>query len=59
MFDSIFALADTTSTTQLSMTPFLGSVAMALVLGIILSLIYCYRSRFTKSFVVTDRKSVV
>lgn len=53
MFDSIFALADTTSTTQLSMTPFLGSVATALVLGIILSLIYCYRSRFTKSFVVT------
>lgn len=54
MFDSIFATADTTTaTTQLSLTPFLTSVAVALVLGLALAVIYCFRSRFTKSFVVT------
>ena len=53
MFDSIFETATTTSTTELALTPFLSSVAAALALGMVLSLIYCYRSRYTKSFVVT------
>lgn len=54
MFDSIFATADTTTATaQLSLTPFLTSVAVALVLGLALAVIYCFHSRFTKSFVVT------
>ena len=54
MFDSIFATADATTTTaQLSLTPFLTSVAAALALGLALAVIYCFRSRFTKSFVVT------
>lgn len=55
MFDSIFSSVDTTatSTTSLSLTPFITSVAAALALGLVLALIYCYRSRFTKSFVVT------
>lgn len=53
MFDSIFETATTTSTTELALTPFLSSIAAALALGMVLSLIYCYRSRYTKSFVVT------
>ncbi len=53
MFESIFATVDTTTSTQLALMPFLTSVAAALALGLVLSLIYCYRSRFTKSFVVT------
>lgn len=55
MFDSIFSSVDTTATTttQLSLAPFMGCVAVALGLGLALALIYCYRSRYTKSFVVT------
>lgn len=52
MYDSIFATADTTSLT-VSLVPFLSSVAAALGLGLVLALIYCFRSRYTKSFVVT------
>lgn len=53
MFESIFASVDTTTTASLSLVPFLTSVAAALGLGLLLSLIYCFRSRFTKSFVIT------
>jgi len=53
MFDSIFTSADATTQAQLSLMPFMGSVAAALALGLVLALIYCYRSRYTKSFVVT------
>ena len=57
MFDSIFssvdAAATTTATSTLSLVPFITSVAAALGLGLVLALIYCFRSRFTKSFVVT------
>lgn len=53
MFDSIFTSADATTVAQLSLMPFMGSVAAALALGLVLALIYCYRSRYTKSFVVT------
>lgn len=55
MFDSIFAGVDAsaTATSSLSLVPFLTSVVAALGLGLVLALIYCFRSRFTKSFVVT------
>ncbi len=54
MFDSIFSAVDTTAaTTSISLAPFFTSVGVALMLGLALSLIYCFHSRFTKSFVVT------
>lgn len=54
MLESIFSTADaTTASTQLMLTPFLVGVAAALALGVALAAIYCFRSRFTKSFVVT------
>lgn len=55
MFESIFATASTTTTTStaVALTPFLTSVVAALGLGLVLALIYCFRSRFTKSFVMT------
>ena len=53
MFESIFSTVDTTATTSISLIPFITSVAAALALGLMLALIYCYRSRYTKSFVMT------
>ena len=55
MFDSIFGTVDATTTTATSvaLAPFFTSVAAALCLGFALALIYCFRSRYTKSFVVT------
>ena len=54
MFDSIFSSTEATSAAaQLSLAPFVTSVAAALALGLSLALIYCFRSRYTKSFVVT------
>ena len=54
MFESIFSSADTTSAaTAISLTPFFTSVGAATILGFVLALIYCFRSRYTKSFVVT------
>lgn len=63
MFESLFASAATTATTTAATTatattaaidlvPFLLSVAAALALGLALGAIYCYRSRFTRSFVM-------
>ena len=54
MFDSIFTTVDTTAaTTTLSLAPFLTSVGVSLVLGLVLALIYGYHSRHTRSFVAT------
>lgn len=53
MFDSIFEAAASETTTEISLAPFFSSVGVALGLGLALALIYCFRSRFTKSFVVT------
>lgn len=54
MFDSIFLSAETTATTTaISLAPFFESVLAALALGLALAFIYSYKSRFTKSFVVT------
>ena len=51
MFESLFATASTTTAT-IELVPLLMSVAAALALGLALAAIYCYRSRFTRSFVM-------
>ena len=51
MFDSLFS--SSTTTTTVSYTAFLVSVVSAMVLGLVLSWTYCFRSRFTRSFVIT------
>lgn len=50
MLDSLFAGSASTS---IELVPLLTSVAVALVLGFVLALTYCYRSRHTKSFVLS------
>ena len=52
MFDSLYSTANTTVST-LSLMPFVTSVACALVLGLVLAFVYCYRSRHNKGFVMT------
>ncbi len=51
MFESIFGITGTTSNVEL--LPLLTSVAASLGLGFVLALAYCFRSRHTKSFVMT------
>lgn len=51
MLESLFATGSTTSVIELA--PFLVSIAAALVLGLALALVYCYRARHTRSFVMT------
>lgn len=53
MFESVFGVADTATTSSVSLVPFLASVGVALALGLALALIYCFRSRHTRSFVIT------
>ena len=54
MHESIFrGLFDTDLTTVISVTDFLLCLGCSLALGLILALAYTYRSRYTKSFVVT------
>lgn len=54
MFDKMFAgLFDTGFTNVISVADFLLCIGCALVIGIILSSGYMYRSRYTKSFIVT------
>ncbi|MBQ6650717.1 MAG: DUF4956 domain-containing protein, partial [Atopobiaceae bacterium] len=50
MFESLFTTAST-ATATIELVPLLMSVAAALALGLALAAIYCYRSRFTRSFV--------
>ena len=49
LFEGIF---DTTATT-ISVPEFLLCVTVSLVIGIFLALVYMYKSRYTRSFVVT------
>ncbi len=49
MFDSLFS--NTTDTVEI--VPLLICIVVALALGLVLSLVYCVRSRHTKSFVMT------
>ncbi|MBP3885215.1 MAG: DUF4956 domain-containing protein [Olsenella sp.] len=52
MFESLFSSANATAA-SVDLVPFLTSVAVALALGLALALIYCFRSRYTRSFVIT------
>jgi hypothetical protein len=54
MFDSIFSTSATTTTASaIALVPLVTGVAVALALGLALALIYCYRSRYTRSFLIT------
>ena len=53
MFESVFGVTDTATTSTVSLVPFLASGGVALALGLALALIYCFRSRHTRSFVIT------
>ncbi len=55
MFESIFSTVDaaTTAGSSIAFAPFATSVATSLALGLALALVYCYHSRYTKSFMVT------
>ena len=54
MLDSLFkGLFDSDLTTVISVTDFLLCMIFSLVLGLIMALSYMYRTRYTKSFVVT------
>lgn len=54
MLNTIFTgIFDTQSATTISVIDFLLCVAVALVIGLILSRVYTYRNRYTKSFLVT------
>ena len=54
MLDNIFkGIFDTELTTVIPVRDFLLCVGVSLVIGLILGLCYMYRSRYTKSFIVT------
>lgn len=54
MLNSLFqGIFDTSMTSVISITDFLLCIAISLLTGIILALSYTYRSRYTKSFVIT------
>ena len=54
MFDTIFrGLFDTDMTSVISVGDFLLCMGCALVIGLVLAAAYMYRTRYTKSFVVT------
>ena len=54
MFENLFkGLFDTDLTTVISVTDFLLCLGCSLVLGLVMAFAYMYRTRYTKSFVVT------
>lgn len=54
MIDNLFkGLFDTDLTTVISVTDFLLCLGVSLVIGILMAFAYMYRTRYTKSFVVT------
>ena len=54
MLDDLFkGLFDTSMTNVISVTDFMLCIACSLVIGLILAFSYMYRTRYTKSFVVT------
>ncbi len=54
MFENLFkGLFDTTTTSVISVTDFLLCLGFSLVLGLIMAFSFMYRTRYTKSFVVT------
>lgn len=50
MFENLYSTATTTS---VELVPLMVSVAVSIALGLALALAYCFRSRHTKSFVMT------
>jgi len=54
MFDDIFkGIFDSELTTVISVTDFLLCLGVSLVLGLVMAVCYMFRTRYTKSFVVT------
>ncbi len=54
MLDNLFrGLFDSDLTMVISLTDFLLCLGFSLILGLVMALVYMYRSRYTKSFVVT------
>jgi len=54
MLENLFnGLFDTEITTVISVTDFLLCLAVSLVIGVVMTFAYMYRTRYTKSFVVT------
>lgn len=54
MLDSIFrGLFDTDMTSVISVSDFLLCVGCSLVIGLLFAFMYMYRTRYTKSFVIT------
>lgn len=54
MLDTLFkGIFDSSTTTVISVSNFLICVGLSLVLGIIMALSYTYRTRYTKSFLLT------
>jgi uncharacterized membrane protein YhiD involved in acid resistance len=54
MFENLFkGLFDTDLTTVISVTDFLLCLGCSLVLGLVMAFAYMYRTRYTKSFVIT------
>ena len=54
MLENLFkGLFDTDLTTVISVTDFLLCLGCSLVLGLVMAFAYMYRTRYTKSFVVT------
>ena len=52
MLDSLFS-TDASTATTVELGALLGSIAAALVLGLVIAFVYCFKSRHTKSFVTT------
>ena len=52
MLDSLFATTATTTAGAIEIAPFMGSVATALALGLVLSCVYSFRAHHTRNFVV-------
>lgn len=54
MLNSLFTgLFDTSTTNTISVTNFLLCIIVSLAIGLFLALVYTYKSRYTKSFVIT------
>lgn len=54
MIDSLFSgIFDTDMTTVISVTDFLLCVGTALIIGLLMAFSYMYKTRYTKSFVIT------
>ena len=54
MLDTVFrGLFDSDLTSVISITDFILCMGVSLILGFVMALAYMYRTRYTKSFVIT------